>query len=114
MVPWGCIVNPIVCGIQAATDSGDSGDDTDGAGSYVCNNGLLNFIPATSGATIILDQVCDTNNSIYTNGDFTDTIGGVGAGIMEMMFGENWATYMRIILGLIVLSVLSKIRNLVD
>lgn len=116
-----CLVNPLGCARDAFTGGGGSnnggnsnsnGGGEDEGGRYVCNNGWVNFIPSTSGATLILDQVCDTNNSSYTNGDFRDTVGGIGGGIMQLIFGENWMTYVRIILGLILLGVVSKIRNL--
>lgn len=113
-----CLASPIGCVVDAVSGSNNSnsGSNSNGEseqeGSYVCNNGYINFIPSTSGATLILDQVCDTNDSIYTNGEFTDTVGGVGNGIMELIFGENWMMYVRIILFIILLGVISKIRNL--
>jgi len=114
---YGCLINPWTCVADAVSggggsDSGGGSNPDDSEGSYVCNNGFINFIPSTSGATLILDQACDTNNSIYTNGEFTDTVGGVGNGIMEVIFGENWLTYVRIIVFIILLGVVSKIRNL--
>lgn len=120
-----CLINPLLCAANVVKGSNsDSNSNSEADGELVCNKGLLNFIPSTSGATIIMDKVCNTNNSAFTNGDVIRVAGEVtsnvtstvGGGLMELLFGENWLTYVRItmgiLIGLIVLGVVSKIRNL--
>ena len=131
-----CLINPTACAANALTsrnsksnsgnsksnsgnsksNSGNSGSgsnsnnsnsDKDGGRPGLCDNRFIRFLPPTGGATLLLDQVCNTNNSTFTNGGVQD-----GAGkLMELFFGENWLTYFRILIGLIILSFLFKIAS---
>lgn len=114
--PTGCVINPVGCAIRAVRGKGGSSDSNSNSNSHsqssrssgaICNNRWLNLIPSTSSVTLALDRACGTNDSPYT-GVAGDTFGV----FMELLFGKNWLTYVRIVLAVIILVMALKLKRL--